>query len=41
MELPEAICLMQTLVNKIAAALVETEKEDGQGSGTDKIAVSC
>jgi len=33
---------MQTLVNKLAAALVEAEKEaEGKGPATDSITVSC
>ncbi len=33
---------MQTLVNKLAAALVEAEKEaEGKGLATDSITVSC
>ena len=33
---------MQTLVNKIAAALVEAEKEgNGPGPSTERITVSC
>ena len=41
-ELIYAICLMQTLVNKLAAALVEAEKENsGPGPGADRISVSC
>ncbi len=33
---------MQALVNKLAAALVEAEKEaEGKGPATDRITVSC
>ena len=38
---PDAVPRLQTLVNRIAVALVGAEKEvDGQGSGTERIAVS-